>query len=96
MGDYFDDDDLINDYMEEDFEPPPDYDDEFVVEELDIAGPTDKKPVEEPMNVDPPQDDAEDSDVNEQGVPTAVQVTIPRPTTDVFSFERSVSLFHLD
>jgi hypothetical protein len=96
MGDYFDDDDLINDYTLEDFVPPPEYYDEFVLEEPDIAGSTDKKPGEDPMDVDPPQDDAEDSDMNEQGVPNAVHVTIPRPNTDVYSFERQVSLFHLD
>ena len=96
MGDYFDDDDLINDYMEEDFEPPSDYDDEFVVEEPDIACSADKKQEEDPMDVDPPQDDAEDNDKNKQGVPTAVHVTIPRPNTDVYSFERYVNLFHLE
>jgi DNA replication initiation complex subunit (GINS family) len=100
MGDYFDDDDLINDYMDEDFEPPTEYDDEFIAEELEVAGPTDKNPGEEPMDVDvdvdPPQDDAEENGMNEQGVPTAVRVTIPQPNTDVYSFERYVSFFHLD
>jgi hypothetical protein len=96
MGDYFDDDDLINDYMEEDFEPPPEYDDEFVEEKVAIAGRADKNTEEEPMDVDPPKVDAGDNDMNEQRVPTAVHVTIPQRKTDVYSFERYVSLLHLD
>jgi hypothetical protein len=91
MEDYFDDEDLINDYMEEDFEPPPEYDDEFVDEEVDITGRLDKNTEEEPMDVDPPQEDAGDNDVNDQGVPAAVHVTIPQCKADVYSFERYVS-----
>jgi hypothetical protein len=34
--DYFDDDDLINDYMEDDFEPPPEeeFPEEFLIESV--------------------------------------------------------------
>lgn len=92
MGDYFDDDDLINEYMEEEFEPPPEYDEgAFLEAELGAAEKNDDAP--KPMQEDSPPEEQDDdaqnvSTENNMEVPTSVTIKPPERKADVYSFER--------
>ena len=101
MGDYFDDDDLINDYMEEDFEPPPEYDEAFDESELvdskseKVDSKREKVDKNTPMKAWIPMEDPslQDPVEEEEGgaywmVPSTVHVMKPERKTDVYSFER--------
>ena len=91
MGDYFDDDDLINEYMEQDFEPPSEYDEEFLEDELGhgAAADSNKQQQPEPMDEDPPRQEHVSQDIpsgqDTMTVPTSVTI---KPKTEVYSFER--------
>lgn len=93
MGDYFDDDDLINEYMEEEFEPPAEYDEAFLEAELG-ANAADKKNDDappEPMEEDFPAAAEEVLPTeNNMGVPTSVTIKPPERKPDVYSFERYI------
>lgn len=99
MGDYFDDEDLINEYMEQNFEPPSEYDEEFLEAELGAAkgDGADKKTEPEPMDEDPPQAHVQQDASAGQNmtVPTSVNIKPPEPNPDVYSFERYERNNHL-
>jgi hypothetical protein len=98
--DYFDDDDLINDYMEEDFEPPPEaYDEEaFTFEESNERQEshdnheTDEPPVsvEEIAAPTAATNDVTMEDNNDGASHDAEINALPylRPEDDLYSFER--------
>lgn len=92
MGDYFDDDDLINDYMEEDIEPPQEYDDEFWEAELGaVKNDNATKHQPEPMEEDALEEtDMQQDTSGEEEIPVPMTVTIkpPEKKPDVYSFER--------
>lgn len=89
MGDYFDDDDLINEYMEEDFEPP-DYDEAFLEAEFAAADNINDAAAPEPMPQEPPWNNPENETLEENlAVPVAtVTIQPPEKKVDAYSFER--------
>jgi hypothetical protein len=89
MGDYFDDDDLINEYMEEDFEPP-DYDEAFLEAEFAAADNINDAAAPEPMPQEPPWNNPENETLEENlAVPvTTVTIQPPEKKVDAYSFER--------
>jgi hypothetical protein len=103
--DYFDDDDLINDYMEDDFEPPPEeeFPDEYltegVVEQCEQATVTDDTV---PVRALPTSVGITSSGrpVDRVHTPTIVLPAIDVPSTssqpknDPYSFERYAALLH--
>lgn len=96
--DYFDDDNLINDYMEDDdFEPPPQEDipDDYIMEQevvqpVQHASPADASSPSAPKAIVPrdtsinkvPQNDRPPAEINVQNVPSR------RRDGDLYSFER--------
>ena len=93
MGDYFDDDDLINEYMQEEFEPP-EYDEAFLEAEFaaaakknDAAATPDEPMQEEPLASNP-ENVAQEENL---AVPvTTVTIKPPEKKVDAYSFERYV------
>lgn len=87
MGDYFDEDDLINDCMEE-VEGPPEDDDIYFMDEQEEQC---LDEVERPRTgMAQPQED--DVVMSLPEVPSNSIATARRPLTDVYTFERYVAL----
>ena len=108
--DYFDDDDLINDYMEDDFEPPPEeeFPDEYLTESVveqceqtqvtDVAVPVGALPTS--AGITPSEWSVDRVQTTDHSITKIVRpaIDVPRissqPKNDPYSFERYATRLH--